>query len=958
MKHQKPRYDPGERVFTLFDIQRFWSSQKKKILKASWIGALLGFGCFLIASSPKYQIHATFKEAANISVNGIGSLEKLAGSFGGASSSESQIITVIQSYPVLKPLVERMGAQIVVSKRGRLSAVYRRIRDNILAERKMRLSDIDWFAFRDIVYSGDRPIHYSLRFEDPEHFSILSGKKIIASGSLGSSVSLPEAQLTLMKVPGNLRLRFDYPFSILPWVDAVRSIRSNFKVAAVKNHKSIFDLYFTNRDRYFGTELLNVWMAEYRNYLQRDHDELVKEQLAYLQKKQEEICGQMFSVFDEYTRYLQSNLTHSGLLNVRQEIDGIAHEYKTLENKAMVIDLELERLNQGESDPKAFIAIEANSSYLVPQQIIQLISELKQQRDLIELSFPNKDHAFNEAEYESRKEELKGIRERLSGVQSLLNGADKDALLQKALFDPERFLETWAARLDHSQTEEREDLAEYLENYIRFLSMQEKIAQEQIFYGKDIPSEFRGIDLTTARELFKEYNSKLDQSAQFLGHFDRLGEEIKESDFEISSLCAVLSDPLSQRLIAQASEIVLKLKDETHRSEKEGGRWAEELSLQKKILKDHLDQLAKVEKLKSQMIQDKIAALQTLSIGCISGEITVLQKRLSDWIKNRKMTLKSELRILKEKIEEVRKGFSSLPEKWHREEWLNLRKEMGVKMVQSLTDLVESKTISSHLHHVESKPLNLAIVPSLPCHPGLLIKAFLGAFLAGFAVFFRLFFQRVLKGFPLSRENLRAMRYPVLGAISPFCDGPAADPLSGSDLETLRQISLFLDTSPKGKVVGIIEGKGPDYSYALAEHFARTSLRTLVVRCDFNVKFRPQDLPGLLQIWKQESSDPFIRRRQGYDYLTSGGHTPYGAEVIRSHHFQELLERFKKDYDFVLLVFRSPLNCVESLSPLSLCDRAIVTVLGEPTEQLTPFIDWAYHEDMCRLVILTADLPL
>jgi hypothetical protein len=281
---------------------------------------------------------------------------------------------------------------------------------------------------------------------------------------------------------------------------------------------------------------------------------------------------------------------------------------------------------------------------------------------------------------------------------------------------------------------------------------------------------------------------------------------------------------------------------------------------------------------------------------------------------------------------------------------------MGIKMVQGLTELVESKTISSHLHHVESKPLDIATIPTIPCSPKLLVKAFLGALLAGFSVFSRAFLRTVLKGFPSTKEKLCAMSYPVLGEISTVCDGPGAEP-RGTDLEALRQIFLFLDKEPEKNVVGLIEGKGPDYSFALAEHFSRMSLRPLVIRCDFNMKFSPEDLPGLLQVWKKEVASPPLKRKQGYDLLTSGGFTPYGAEVIRSLAFKDSLEKFKKEYDFVLMVFRSPLHLADSLAPLSLCDHAVVTVSGEPTEQLTPFIDWAYHGDMCRLAILTASSP-
>jgi len=30
-------------------------------------------------------------------------------------------------------------------------------------------------------------------------------------------------------------------------------------------------------------------------------------------------------------------------------------------------------------------------------------------------------------------------------------------------------------------------------------------------------------------------------------------------------------------------------------------------------------------------------------------------------------------------------------------------------------------------------------------------------------------------------------------------------------------------------------------------------------------------------------------------------------------------------------------------------------VAGEPTEQLTPFIQWGYHEGNCRIAMITQD---
>jgi len=952
MAGERPVNDPDERVFALSDVKKLFLRQKKKIIKSSVLGALLVFLYFLTSVSATYQIRATFKESdSKGGGGGAEEMQKLLISFSGGGVAEFQTPALILSYPVLKPLVQRLGLQAVVPKKGKFSKFYKTVRDNLLAERRRPLSDVDWFVFRDVTYEGEEGTSYSLRFEDTRRFAVLLGNKLLAQGEIGSPVRLPDACFTLVKAPQRLRIMSQYPLSIQPWTDAVQNFRSQIRITLSPSQKAIYELNFFERDRHFGREALNALMEEYRSYLKREHDQLVRDQISYLEKKQEEICENVSKTFDEYTHNLQSNFRELGQIGLKQAIEVSLKERNQLSQRLASIDLELECLDRMEADPKALISFDESSFSRTAQDIARSISELRSQRDLIDLSMPhNKQAPFSEDRYHCRKEELREIREKIESLRQLLSGEESQIA---PLFDPDVSLKAWMARLTEAEGAERKDIAEYLENFVRLLSMQEKIVQEQIFYEREIPSEFKGLDHGTARLLIGEYNSKIDGCLARMGNLLRLTEEIGHPDFEISSLSAVLVDPLSKRLIGQASETALKLKDERHRSEKEGGRWADELALQKQILKEHLSQLYKVERLESDLFSEKISALQTLSVNCIMGQISALQARLSDMAKERKATLVFEKGIIQQKLEGLKGEFADFPERWRSEKWINLKTQMGLKMMHALTDLVESKTIASHLHHIESKPLDTATLPAIPRYPGIFLKAFLGAFLGGLGSFGRSFLRSLLKGFPSSKEKLAAMRYPLLGEITTACDGPLSEPLAGTDLGALRQISFLLDQTPRGKIVGIIEGKGPDYSHALAEHLGRLSFTSLLVHCDFKVKFSPCDRPGLLQIYKKEEETFPVRPMQGYDFLPSGGYTPYGPEIIRSHFFRELLEKWKERYDFILIAVRSPLDSAESVSPLSLCDKAIVTVAEEPTEQLTPFIDWAYHGGICRLAFLT-----
>lgn len=951
---EKPYSDSDERIFTVNDVKRLYIRQKRKIFRAAVAGAAIAF-CLFLLKAPKYKIEATFKEGAEKS-GGDNPLKEMLGVSG--FSSQPQAVVAMRSLQVVKPLVEELGLNAQIQNRGGiLSKLYRRIRDNIAAEMGRPIVDLDPFSFRAVSYDGEGQLFYWIRFESGARYSVLDGEKnLLATGNLGEEIRLADVSFTLVKAPKNLILDRNYPLSISSSTSVARGMRDQIQIAPDRANKSIYNLTVSHRDRRLGVSLLNQLMREYQRYLKREHDEVATEQLAYLQSRQDQIFQNLGSVFGEHEKYLEKNLEENGLFGVKTESSATLAPLHQMGAKVTSIEVELLRLDQWEREGRLPAPADEGPFSRRLLEIASEVQELKQQRDLLELSLHQR-QSIDENGFETRRSELSEVRRRGQNAKELLSAFEKGKEIpEPSSFDAERALSSWAERLRGSREEEREDFAEYLDNHIRLLSVQEKMLHERLFFGSAAQSELEGIDLATAKDLFVQYNGKLDQSQASMRHFAKLKGEIDQKDFEIGSLSSVLSDPLSQSLIASANQVSVQLKDEKYHSEKEGERWGEELALQRKILKDHLEQLFNVEELNAALIREKIVGLQQASLDCIHRKISVLTEQASDAMKERREALLQEKTVLERKIEEMRlRASRSFPEKWSQERWLDLKTEMGGKMMAALTELVESKTIGHHLHHVESKPLDLATLPGLPQKPGLFAKAFLGAFAAGFGFFFLVLLQSIFRGFPSSVEKLRAMRYPVLGELDSFCDGPDVGETTGPQLELLRQISLFLESRPGAKTVALLAGNGPDYSYALAENLARRSVKSIVLRCDFLAKFRKEDKPGLLQVWKGEASELPIRKMKGYDLITAGGFTPYGIEAIQSAPFQQLLEMLKKTYPLVILLFRSPLELAESKAALRISDKAVATVTGEPTELLTPFADWAYHEGHVRLAFVVAN---
>lgn len=483
----------------------------------------------------------------------------------------------------------------------------------------------------------------------------------------------------------------------------------------------------------------------------------------------------------------------------------------------------------------------------------------------------------------------------------------------------------------------------------RLVSMQEPV----VLHQDKIASGLEGLSLISSEQLIAEYNRSLDHSLATKRHLEKILAEIEKGELPLGSLSAVFKDPFSQQLVQNAAALWLKVKDPKHHSEKEEARWQEELSLQKQILLDHVFHLCELESLSIDTMKEKLEDLRQHTLHCIQSKLSVLQGQIHDAIQEKKAILMKEKELIAARCEQLLFSTKDLPELWRREKWIQMNTELSAKMMMAVTEMVETKAIGHHLHQIESRILDPARAPNRPVGPKLLFSSMLGAMIAIFASLFRSLSRAILHGFPVSQEMLRAMRYPCFGSISALCDGPKVEYLGGEDLEELRQISLFLGRCQLKKKIGLFLGQGPDYSYVLASNLAHQNERVLMIRCDFTSVFQEDKQPGVLQLWQGKINAMPIRKEGMYDVVQSGGFTPYGTEVIQSSIFQKHLTECESRYERILLVFRSSLETSETIAALPILNKAVATIGKETAEQLTPFMDWAYHEDRCRLRLLT-----
>jgi len=921
---------------------------RRSLLKWALIGGGIMFLYMGVLKVPKYKVEATFKEEADKGV-GDGSLRELLGGVGIGASSQPEVATIMKSYQLLKPLAEKLGLQASISGHSKwiVGKVLKRLRESFLAARGVLLKDVDPFVFENVFYEGADPLLYTICFTDPTHFTVFSSnkKRELGKSELGIATQIDGVNFTILKTPEVLKIGKFYDLKIHSWVSAAKFLRDQLKVESDKNNKSIFHLSALVRDRCFGQRFINELMAQYQNYLKKEHDQITEEQIGYLENKQRQIYEQMDKVFDEHVSYLSQNLEKNGLGSMMEQSESLSIHHQKIVDKILAIEMDLSRIKQLANGEWSSITLTQEGQCRNEiSKISAQLHDLKSQRDLFEVSLCKN----LECSIEGKKEELNEIRAQRYTVEQLaqkLKIGDQISALDSGLAPS---LYHWAQNIQN--VEEKNDLLDYLGNYNRLLCIREKTLQESSFSSAQVPLELQSIDLPTARAFFIEYNSKLDAIEGSMRLYAQFQKEIQQPDFEIGSLNSILTDPFSQKLIAEASEVGVRLKNEKYHSSREGERWREDIELHKKILTDHLGHLYRASFLNATLIKEKIVSLQKVCVDCINQQISLLNQQAEDQIKESTFNLIQERNLLEEKVKEIKVLSKDLPEKWRLEKWLELKTDMVTTMMEAITQVVESKTISHHLHRVGSRPLDLALLPLSTEPPRLLLFTFLGGFLSSFALFFFTLVRQILKGFPISFEKLQALRLPVLGSISSFCDGPLVEIPKGPDLELLRSLALF---SKNGKVTGLVNGDGPDYSYALCENLARMSIRSIVLRCDFLSKFQKDDCPGILQVVEGNCEELPIRKGKGFDYITSGGYSPFGTEIIQSEKFQKIVGELKEKYDRVFILTRTPISSAESIAVLGYCEKAVVTVSQEKVEELIPFINWGFDENPNRLTFIT-----
>ncbi len=878
------------------DLKRIYQRKKRKIAWAALAGGALFLGYFLF-TPPTYQAMATFKQSSARGDPGF-DLRKFTRTISGAAS-EGSTTPLMLSRAVLTKTVEELGLQAVVNQHGILAKKLYAFRDNCLAEIRHQPEKQKNFKFQQVHYKGEKARRLFLRFLTPETFELLdSHKNTVASGRLGEIVQFENAAFTLTQTPSSLKTGTFYPLTILPQRSVIEAVKRRITVKPLREDKNILAITFTDPDRLRSADFVNTLMRKYEEFLMEENKDVITAQLVYLNHRQDELNAKLDVDIQDHVAVLKKNLLENGYMGIEQEMESILLPLQTYQARHSEIEVEMAGLEKQLFQTDVAIA-EPQIDLKLVQQFGQSLAEQIQQASLL-LKKLEKDEAL--PAYSLIGETFASLLRDIEETRQSTSGKEE----QMPIYN-----------------EKKLRLAAHLNTYIEHLHSRQKILQESATYIEKLESDFSGMSLIASRDLFQHYCRQLDDLHAQLKQVIFFRDHLHEPNFEISTLSNVLNDGVSQQLVQKSSELEGLLCDQINRSGREHQRLKETLSIQKRFLESHLTQTLDLGKIRIQLIKEKI------------GSLYEVMKNL----------LQKEKAVLENKIGTLKTSMQELPELWHQDKRLKFKSELTKGMMEGLTQIAESKNLARHLYQVESKPLDLALPAYAPHPPRLLLKGMAGAIgFAGLFYFFALI-QAFVRGLPASLTTLRLMGAHTSTPFSPNPQAPF-DELSDQDLEALRKITAFLlERKVKKSVVALLSQRGSDFCFNLAQLLALHHQKILILDCNFDRIVAPEDQPGLWQYLHQMIPDLPLRHEKNYDFLTAGGTTRHGIELLSSPSFAALLNRCKERYDFVFLLRQTDLDSQEALQVLQLSDLSVITTYEESQDALRPYLQWSRQKE-------------
>ncbi len=878
---------------------------------------ILGIGllCMIVSSflglvKPiHYEAEAYFREKSNTQ-RGSGVLA----SFLGKSDSDDSITAIMPSRRVAEQVVQKLcveGEIKEVKSINIMDTVVKKLfleklsiqnryffSENNEAMKKLFSQNRDSaLTCRLHHYKGGDEFFRSFIIEplsDRVTYKLWDAKKkyILGTYSLGQDVILNDCSFIVEGpkfIAGELSLKF-WPRSVI-----AEKLKLNIVIKKSKENQKFIYISYKDKDPYLAALIVNQFIASYKEFMDNENISLIKEQISYLQKRQEGLLQEYEEVMQEGAAHMKSYIEKNGVRGISSKDETFTKLECSLNEQLLKVQRNLMILDTKEG-------IEHIQNNNLSQGLINEKLKLIQERELLQIAL-QEENAGQEEVFDKR---WSAYSEELGHLQNELKLITE---LQTQLVDPKALELFWEQikdlliiqKLGISPffDEKRADdwlgsLGKYLDNTIHFLKLRENLITERLSYKRTPHKIYQGLDLSSARSIqFNLIGSIQSQTSQS-NRLAMASKRLEDTKCDLSTLSSFFSqDEYVKKHLAEASEINFKLQDSYNNSPKEHERLKNSLYLKRVFLEMHVRETNAVNQLQKKLTEQELVLLKINMLELYDQTIMVLEEQIWNLQEKLKSQLQKEEALIKTSMAQLNKDAGCLPLQWLQQEKILISKEINIKIMTELVKTIEAKNIAKNSERMECSAIDEARPPLMPERPYLIQWAFLGLSLGIFGATFTYLLLDLKKGAIATESNIVLQGGRVLGELR---NGP-------EDINTMRRAISFINQNAHLKTIYIL-GDNFKKSFELMSYLlALQDKRVLFLDASF---FDPEESSGgkdfELYLMGHSAVRPLPQSlEEGYDKLATGGYSPFAAEFLNTHKFEELMRSFVDVYDKIII---------------------------------------------------------
>jgi len=746
------------------ELKKSFSNGKKIIFAATFI-------CFSLATiyaltrPIEYISEGTFRDKAKTN-NGF---PTFAGLLSGSTTHDNNVIALMNSRTIRERLAKSLNFQADLKNSEDSFLMFKNIWQNIVSETtryfypfNLSLQDKSHsINVTNTVFDSEVPYLIKIRFISEDEFEIQDGQHLTLA-KLGRTIATKDYTFTLNRLNDQNLTNQTYSLTFLPLSLTAKNISDHLTIEPDRLDKNLLNIKFKNPNRHVAAFSVNSLMDIYKDYLKDEQNQVIYHQIQYLEKRQNEISSKLKTSMENHVLKISDDIKNIGFPNTNLAMEFLTESQNNLQKKLLDIEFELKRLHISKEAGYAYY-----DTYSLPgdpviiNQMLTEMRNLKQQSDWLNLKLQDSkisDPNALEALLTDQLHNLKTIRDYRDDAKQILLSLDKGQIKENSplALEDQYLAKIWIAKINDAKKQFGTNSSQvnhcssqfctYLKHLIHHFDVYDSSIQERMVHSQLNSEDFAGIDLQTSQSLFISYTNKMNEIESQILQNQFILDEISKADFELSSLSTILNDHISMDMSTKATLLAMNLKDSNNRSLKEQERIKEDLEVQKRFLSTHLKNSNQLLRLNEDLMKYKVKSLQSVTLGLVQQQISLLENNLAEYIQSRISSLKAESEIIEQHKAALMNQMSQLPAKWVSEKLINLQMEMNQKMVEEVSKLVETKNIGSNLEIIQSTVIDPAIAPIHPKPAKILFFAALGS-LIGFFLSLSFVIIRDLKNF-------------------------------------------------------------------------------------------------------------------------------------------------------------------------------------------------------------------